>query len=61
MGRKAKELPKAIHHLQAWQPPDMKGRVRHDTLWARAVSRWKPGTKVWVEFKSPVQSGPNTD
>lgn len=51
MGKKARELPSNIHHLQKWKPEGMTGRVRHDTLWHRALARWKPGTKVWVEFK----------
>lgn len=52
--RKARELNANLHHLQAWKPEDMTGRVRHDTLWSRAMARWKPGTKVFVEFREKV-------
>lgn len=50
MGTKVKELEHNLHKLQPYKPVDMKGRVRHDTVWARAQARWKPGMKVTVEF-----------
>lgn len=50
MGTKAKELNANAHKAQPYKPVDMTGRVRYDTVWARAQKRWTPGTKVKVTF-----------
>lgn len=50
--KKATELDANAHHAQPYVAPDMKGRVRHDTVWQRALDRWKPGTRVTVKFKT---------
>lgn len=50
MGTKVKELNANLHKLQPYKPIDMTGRVRYDTVWERALDRWKPGLKVTVTF-----------
>lgn len=39
MTTKARELQADPRRAQPYRPPDMAGRVRHDTLWERAKAR----------------------
>lgn len=50
MATKARELDANAHHAQPYVAPDMRGRVRHDVVWQRALDRWKPGTRVTFTF-----------
>lgn len=50
MPSKAKELSNNPLHRPAYRAPDMKGRVTHSDVWARALDRWKPGMRVTVTF-----------
>lgn len=45
---KAKELNANARLARPYVAPDMTGRVRHDTIWRRALARWKSGTRVIV-------------
>lgn len=57
---KAKELNANARLAQPYVKPDMKGRVRYDTLWQRALDRWKPGTRSFVAF-GVSENSPNTE
>lgn len=46
---KVKELPSSIQHLPAYVPPAA-DRIRYSDIWARAMARWKPGMRVFVEI-----------
>ncbi len=46
--KKVKELNPNAMRAKQYVPQDMTGRVRHDTVWRRALARWKPGTRVTV-------------
>lgn len=48
MTRKARELPK-LATAQPYQPP-APGRVRHDTVWLRALRRGGNGVRATVRF-----------
>lgn len=50
---KARELDANLHRARPYIEPDMAGRVRHDTVWARALAGWKPGLRVTVRFDKP--------
>lgn len=47
---KVKELPSNIQHLPKYVAP-AKDEIRYSDIWARAMARWKPGTRVFVEIK----------
>lgn len=49
MTTKAKELPSNIMRLKPYKAPST-DRIRYDSVWQRAMKRWKPGTSVKVTF-----------